>query len=72
MSDINNYKHTFKIGSQEIVLLINYKNKFWTSKVIQGETGTGGSSGGKYNSLTDYIKKQESQHRYSCSFFSKN
>jgi len=66
---IINHKHKFTIENQEIELTINCKNGYWTSDITKGETGTGKCSGGKYESLEEYIKEQEKQHRYSFNFF---
>lgn len=68
-NNIVNHKHIFKIGNEEIELLINCKNGYWTSEIIKGDTGTAGSYGGNYQSLNEYIKEQEKQHRYSFNFF---
>lgn len=67
--EVQNYKHRFTIGSEEIELIINCKNGYWTSEITKGETGTGGCCGGLYDSLESYIESQEKQHRYSFSFF---
>ena len=65
---IVNYKHRFLIAGKEIVLTINYKDELWKSE-ITGETGIGTCSGGKYETLKEYIAEQEKQHRYSYNFF---
>ncbi len=71
MDEIKDYVHTFEIDGQEIQILINYINGYWTSKIKKGDTGCGGSSGGIYDSLSDYIKEQEKQHGYAYYFFNK-
>lgn len=67
--NITNYKHKFQIENQEIEIIINCKNGYWTSDISKGNTGTVGCSGGKYENLEEYIKEQEKQHRYSFNFF---
>lgn len=67
--DIKDYKHRFTISGNEIELTINCKNGFWTCDITKGETGTGSCSGGVYESLDQYIKERERQHRYSFVFF---
>ena len=57
------------IEGKEIELTINCKNGYWTSAIIKGETGTRRCSGGKYESLKEYINEQKKQHRYSFNFF---
>lgn len=67
--DIVNHIHKFKINEQEIVLIINRKKGYWTCDIQQGETGAGGSSGGKFETLQEYVKKCENHHRYCYDFF---
>ena len=69
MVNIKNYKHTFFIGSNQIELIINCLDGFWSSKIIKGSTGTGATSGGNYATLKDYISDLEKQHRYTYNFF---
>ena len=67
--EIKNYKHIFTIEGKEIELTINCKDGYWTSKITKGETGMTGCSGGKYDSLEEYIREQEGHHGYSFDFF---
>lgn len=62
--DIVDYLHSFKIGEEEIVLIINRKGKFWTSDIIKGRTGVGYSSGGNYESVEEYASYVEAIHKY--------
>jgi len=67
--EIKNYKHSFVIDGNEIELVINCREGLWTCEITKGKTGTGICSGGEYNSLQEYIKDMEKQHRYSFNFF---
>lgn len=67
--DIIDYVHRFKIQDLEIALIINRKNEYWTCDINYGETGAGRCSGGKYETLQEYIKECENHHRYCYNFF---
>lgn len=67
--EINNYKHNFRINETEIELTINCKNEYWTADITKGKTGIGNVTGGVFNSLDDYIKWIEREHRHAFNFF---
>lgn len=69
MEDMINHIHKFSVGSQEIELKINYTKGLWMSKIIKGETGMGSSSGGKFETLNEYISNLEKEHQYAYNFF---
>ncbi len=62
--DIIDHKHKFKIGDEEIELIINRKGNLWTSDVIKGRTGVGYSSGGNYETVEEYAESMEIIHKY--------
>lgn len=68
MEDIINHIHVFKIHEQETILIINRRNNYWTCGVLKGGTGAGSISGGKYETLQEFIKECEDHHRY-CYYF---
>lgn len=71
LTEIQNHKHRFEIEGQEIELTINYRNGLWSSQLTKGKTGMADSTGGKFNSLDDYIKDKVKQHTYTFNFFKK-
>lgn len=72
MNDIIDHKHSFKIGDEDIELIITYIDGIWSSDILKGDTGTGFCIGGKFNTLGEYVEHLEKQHIYSYKFFQKN
>lgn len=71
MSDeIKPIRHDFKIGSDEIVLELWYdpNDWGWNCKRISGEIGFAGATGGRYESMDDYIKYCVKEATYSYHF----
>jgi hypothetical protein len=70
MEDI---KHTekFTIDGNEIELLITRTKGLWECVIVNGYTGTGNRSGGKFATLKAYIDDCKRSHIYSYNFFNK-
>lgn len=66
---IFDHYHKFNIHEWEVVLLINFRNGYWTADVIDGNTGTGRCTGGSFKDLTTYIAYLEERHKESFNFF---
>lgn len=63
--NIERFIHKFTIGNEEIQLSIECQKGFWRSESLAGDWG---QSGGKHDSLDEYVKYVQMCYTYQYNF----
>jgi len=72
-SDIKNYPLRFDLTEKGPSMLVHISRKdgVWRCEVIEGDSGAGVMTGGKYTTLAEYESEVKQHHRYCFSFYNK-